>query len=146
MISLGAEREEPLLFTREAARPVANPSEAAIVRGLAKLDRVGKSSYATVTAPDGSYVQTAGGNLTCLLERHSAEGQHFRANHASPRVSFPDGTVFSFRAGNIPLMHDEWFLIEEVTEAFVAFLTGQPFPSSIRWRNVTDVIGLGPSS
>jgi hypothetical protein len=46
----------------------------------------------------------------------------------------PDGTILVFRAGNIPMRSDEWFMSDQVVEIFLAFLNGKPFPSSIYWR------------
>jgi hypothetical protein len=46
----------------------------------------------------------------------------------------PDGTILVFRAGNIPMRSDEWFMSDQVVEIFLAFLNGKPFSSSIYWR------------
>jgi hypothetical protein len=40
--------------------------------------------------------------------------------------------------GDVFLRQEEYFRIHQVTEAFLAFLHGQPFPDYIQWRDVTD--------
>ncbi len=31
---------------------------------------------------------------------------------------------------------DEWFLYEQVSDIFIAFVTGTPFPDDVQWRAV----------
>jgi hypothetical protein len=83
----------------------------------------------------GNYVQVAGGGVTCMIEHFKIDGgRRWRASHDKPSPVRPDGTILVFRAGNIPMRSDEWFMSDQVVEIFLAFLNGKPFPSSIYWR------------
>ena len=39
-----------------------------------------------------------------------------------------------FRAGNIPMLSDEWFMADQVVATFAALQSETPFPSYVRWR------------
>jgi len=130
-----------VIFEREGAASITNPTAARLVSELKKLKSYGKSSFASLTRPDGSYVQVAGGGVGCMLEwRDTRTNTQSRAFVESPTVPFEDGTELTFGGGRIPLRRDEWLNIARVTEVFVAFLAGEPFPPSIRWRDISDIL------
>ena len=132
-----------MVFEREGSPPQENLSPQRLTQGLSKLKSYGKSSFASITRPDGSYLQVGGGGTTCLLEWRDAEkGRHLRGFVEDPTVPFEDGTELSFGGGRIALQRDEWLKIELVTEAFVAFSAGEALPPSIHWRDVSEVLGL----
>nr|CUV16971.1 conserved protein of unknown function [Ralstonia solanacearum] len=127
-------------FEAENKPAIDAPTTAQIRRGIQSLKSYGPSSFASLIGDTGSYVQVAGGRVTCMVERYDAEtGRHFRAFHDRPSPVYPDGTILSFGAGNIPMKADEWFLAQQVVELFIAFLQDQPFPEYVRWR---EVLGL----
>jgi hypothetical protein len=132
-----------MILEREGAAPVTNPSPSRLVRELEKLESYGKSSFASLTGLDGSYVQVAGGGVGCMLEwRDTSTSTHRRAFLEVPAVPFQDGTELTFGGGTIALRRDEWLNIRIVIEAFTAFAQGEAFPASIRWRDMSDVVGL----
>jgi hypothetical protein len=121
-------------FDRENKVPVENPTEKQIRRQLG-YKKGGDNTFAILSATDGSYVQMLGGGVACCLEwRDVQTGRHFRAFQATPRVPWKNTT----RLGSILLQPREFFFIEQVADAFVAFLRGQPFPPEIKWRDITD--------
>jgi hypothetical protein len=143
--SRDAFREARLRLEVEGRAPVDDVSEAAITTALRGLRSYGPASYASLTRSDGDYVQVAGGGVSCMMERReAATGRQFRAYKDRKHPVFVDGTILSFRGGEIPLMSDEWFNIADVKEAFLAFLSGAEFPPSVRWRDISTL--LSPST
>lgn len=95
----------------EGKAAVQGPTESQIKRAIKALRSYGPSSYASLTDVHGNYVQVAGGGVTCMVERYDvASHKRFRASHGDPNPTRPDGTILSFRAGNIPMRSDEWFM------------------------------------
>ena len=92
-----------------------------------------KSSFASLTREDGSYVQVAGGPGLFLLEYKDAAGQR-RAFQANPVAPHPDGTTLECSAGSIPMKQADWFLRDQVAEIFLAFSAGHPWPAYVQWR------------
>lgn len=130
-------------FERENARPIDHPSAKRIENELKRLRSYGPSSFASLTRSDGSYVQVAGGGVTCLVERRDTQSRrHFRAFTPSPSVRFEDGTLLEFRGGRVALQRDEWFDAIKAAEIFVAFLEERPYPPEIGWRDVSATLGL----
>jgi hypothetical protein len=129
-----------VLLEREGSHNFKDPSEARIRLELKRLYGYGKSSIAYLSAEDGSYVQVAGGNIACVLEWRRPDGRHFRASQPDAKHPFPDGTPLQYSGGRIPLLRHEWFFIEQVADAFVAFRFGRPFPEYISWRDVTEEV------
>jgi hypothetical protein len=114
---------------------IGRPTESQINKSINALKSYGPSSYASLTDDYGNYVQVAGGGATCMVEWYDAQQQRrFRASHSNPNPVRPDGTILSFRAGNIPLRSDEWFTSDQVVATFIAFLRGEPFPEYLVWR------------
>lgn len=112
------------------------PNKLHITRSIKSLRSYGPSSFASLTASDGSYVQVAGGGVSCMIERYDAgKGRRFRAFHDKPSPVRPDGTILSFCAGNISMRSDEWFMASQVIEVFVAFMNGENFPEYLHWRD-----------
>ena len=120
---------------------IENPSEKEVRSAISALRSYGPSSFASVTDETGSFLQVGGGGVTCLLERRdAATGQHFRGHHEKSSKVFPDGTILAFGANKIRMAANEWFDQTMVAEAFAAFVRGEQLPTSIKWREVTDVL------
>ena len=117
---------------RSGCKPIHSPTEKQISRALSLT----KSSFASITASDGAYIQVGGGPGLFILEYQNLQGKHFRAMQNSPVVPFPDGTIISFTGNQIALAQNEWFLIKQVTEIFSAFAAGQVFPSFVEWKEL----------
>jgi hypothetical protein len=132
-----------MTFEREGTLPLSDPTATRLTSELKKLKSYGKSSFASLTGADGSYVQVAGGGVGCMVEwRDTGTNRHWRACVKEPTVSFEDGTELIFGGGRIPLRRDEWLNVRMVTEIFVCFLDGRPFPNAIAWRDMSEVVGL----
>lgn len=130
-----------LVFEREKAASIVDPTAAQIVRELRKLRSYGPSSFASLTRSGVAFVQVAGGGAGCMLERRDlGSGKIFRAWQEPPVVPFDDGTVLSFTGGEVRLNKGEWFRIDQVIEVFTAFNRDEPLPEYIRWRDVTDIL------
>jgi hypothetical protein len=114
---------------------LSSPTVGQIERTILGLRSNGKHSFASITAPDGTYLQVAGGGTTCLLERFDAIAK-LRCRAFTSRIHpvLPDGTILVFRAGKMPMRSDEWLMASEVVRAFCFFRAGEPLPESILWR------------
>src|SRR4051812_25653919 len=106
-----------MVLEREGCKPVVSPTGAQIQRALSLT----KSSFASLTSEDGSYLQVAGGPGVFALELRNTAGQHFRARQQQPVVKFEDGTTLMFSGGSLHLKQAEWFLIHQVAEVFRCF-------------------------
>ncbi|WP_175759269.1 hypothetical protein [Burkholderia ambifaria] len=114
---------------------IAAPTATQVSRAIKSLRSYGPSSYASLTNENGSYVQIAGGGVTCMVEHFDAETQaRSRAFHDRHNPVCPDGTILVFRAGNIPMRSDEWFISTQVIDIFTAFLNSTAFPVYVHWR------------
>jgi hypothetical protein len=131
-----------LFFERQNGKFIDDPSEKRVRLELSRLRSYGKSSFASLTSSDGSFVQVAGGTVNCALEWRDEKGHHhYRGYQDPPKVPHPDGTLLMFGGGTIRLNRNEFFFIEQVTEVFLAFLAGHPFPSWVKWREITEELG-----
>jgi hypothetical protein len=129
-------RYSEMLLQIEGKAEIREPSESQIRRVIKSLRSYGPSSYASLTDADGTYVQVAGGGVTCMVERYDAASQkRLRAFHDKPSPVYPDGTILSFRAGKLQMRSDEWFMSTQVAGIFVAFLKGGEFPQYVSWRD-----------
>lgn len=131
-----------MIFERENAKPIYDPSDKILARELNKLRRYRNSSFAYLTDKDGSYVQVAGSGVCCLLEKRNINQKHYRAYQNPPIVppDFKDGTILVFSGGEIPLNRNEWFKMEQVIEAFCAFNKRSQFPEYIKWKEITSIV------
>jgi len=119
----------------EGKPAIENPKPSQIRKVISSLRSYGLSSYASITNSQGSYLQVAGGGVTCLLEiYHSDTGKRFRAFGDTKNKVFPDGTLLVFRAGKIAMQSDEWFMADKIAEVFCNFLEGKELPEDIHWR------------
>ena len=124
-----------MLLTCEGKPSVQNPKPSQIRMVLRALRSYGPSSYASLTDDAGSYVQVAGGAASCLLELYKVDtGKRLRAYGDVRNKTRPDGTLLVFRAGEIPMMADEWFMADQAADAFCCFLEGKEFPAGFHWR------------
>jgi hypothetical protein len=122
-------------FEREGKSEIQGVMPKRLLQELSRLRSEGPSSFASLTAPDGSYVQAAGGPFLFFVEHRSSDPPaHYRAWQSSPVVSFANGTLLSFSAGRVALQQDEWFTKPQVIEVFSAFLSGSSFPAFVSWR------------
>ncbi|EDN70227.1 hypothetical protein BGP_1974 [Beggiatoa sp. PS] len=120
--------------------PIKNVSKKQVIRALKGLRSYGPSSFAVLNTDDGSYIQVAGGGVTCLLEkRETSTGKHYRAYHDFPSTPFPDGTILSFSGSRIVMRNNEWFNIEQIIEVFVTLLNQQNMPEFVKWQDITEI-------
>jgi hypothetical protein len=125
----------------EKKASVTAPNEKKVRSVIKSLRSYGLSSFATLVDDDGSYVQVAGGGVTCMLEwRDIQTGRHCRAYHDTQSKVFHNGTLLVFGGGRIPMNSNEWFMADKATEVFLAFLNSRKFPDDVRWRDITSVI------
>ncbi|MGN8064929.1 hypothetical protein ACTJK4_25045 [Ralstonia sp. 22111] len=119
----------------EGKASLSNPTAAQIARAIRSLKSYGRSSYASLTNESGSFVQVAGGGVSCMVELFDLPTKvHSRAFHDKPSTVRPDGTILVFGGGNLPMRSDEWFIANQVAEIFLAFRVNDPFPSYVSWR------------
>jgi hypothetical protein len=118
-----------MIFVRENCKPIAKPSADRLRKEIALV----KSSFASLTRDDGSYVQIAGGPGLFLLEHRGAPG-HRRAYQENPVSPHPDGTTLECSAGSIPMNRADWLLRDQVAEVLLAFSLGSAWPTYVKWR------------
>jgi len=124
-----------MMLEVEGKAGISNPTAAQIARAIRSLRSYGRSSYASLTNESGSYVQVAGGGVSCMVELFVVPTEvRSRAFHDKPNAARPDGTILVFGAGNLPMCSDEWFMANQVVEIFLAFHANTPFPSYVGWR------------
>jgi hypothetical protein len=121
-----------MIFQREGCKPRSNPSAKQLALELKRA----KSSFASLAAENGSFVQVAGGPGLFVIEYRDSSGQHFRGFQDAPVASHPDGTLLQTSAGSISMARSDWFLIGQVLEAFLSFLNSAPWPSNFHWREL----------
>ena len=125
----------------EGRKPIEAASEGDVTRTLRSLRSYGPVSFASLTDEEGDYVQVAGGGIGCMLEkREAATCRHLRAYGPSAHPVYSDGTRLAFAGGEVPLRSDEWLKIGDVEQVFLAFLTQEPLPAHVLWRDISDVL------
>ncbi|HEX7694334.1 MAG TPA: hypothetical protein VF409_07580 [Sphingomonas sp.] len=130
-----------IILEGENLAAVSQASEEDVRKAVKAL--VPGTSFLSLTREDGSYVQAAGGRPWCVVEyRDVPNRQHLRAYQHTPQPKYKDGAKIRTGAGDIALRHDEWFLLKDAAEIFVAFLRGQPFPDRVQWRPLTGMPNL----
>lgn len=112
---------------------------------LGELRSYGPSSFAILTDDGGSYVQVAGGKVTCVLEyRNLNEKKHFRAYLKKAKVPHEGTLTLMFGGGHMTMEPNEVLFIEDVILVFKAFFNHKPFPEEILWRDISNMFeGLG---
>jgi hypothetical protein len=114
--------------------PVADVTAAELRRRLGRK-KGGDNSFVILERDDGSYVQMIGGGVACCLEwRDTTTRRHHRAFVNPPKVPWQHES----KLGQTSLQPGEYLFIEDVVEAFCAFLTGGAFPDQLKWRDVTE--------
>jgi hypothetical protein len=82
-----------LLFEREHKKPIENISEKQLRRQLVFKNSGGDTSFAILSAEDGSYVQMLGGGVICCLEwRDLSQKKHFRAYREKASVPWKENS------------------------------------------------------
>lgn len=122
-----------MIFERDGVKPISNVSEKQIRRNLKFV----RGTFANLTSETGAYIQVAGWQSQCSLERRDSDGRQFRAFQEPAVVPYDSETQHSCSCGLITLRPTEYFRMAQVVDAFVAFLNGSPFPVDIKWREVT---------
>jgi hypothetical protein len=127
-----------MIFQRENCKPIDAPSERKLALELSRT----RMSFATLGAKTGQYVQVAGGPGLFLLERHEADGTHYRAFQKTPVASHPDGTKLMFSGGSVSMAQRDWFLLQQVIEVFGAYVAGRELPTFVQWNKVEFNTGI----
>lgn len=121
--------------------PIENVSDAQVQKAIARLKSYGPCSFASLIDKNENYLQVAGGEVTCMLEKRDAVNRrHYRAYQDESSKVFEDGTELVFGGGRIALRADEWFTATQIEETFLAFLKGNKLPESIKWREITGLL------
>jgi hypothetical protein len=82
--------------------PIATKSFAKIEKELRALKCYGPHSFASLNKPDDSFVQVAGGRVTCVLEmREMPSEKLWRAYMDEPRVPFKGLQTLMFGGGRL---------------------------------------------
>ena len=126
----------------EGLSPLSNPTEDDVRQAVLGLARSG-TSFVSLADETGNYVQVAGSRPWCVLERRQvAPPLHERAFQETPSPKYADGAKISTGVGDIIMKSDEWFLLKDAADVFVAFLNRQAPPVQIQWRSLNEMLGL----
>jgi hypothetical protein len=129
-----------MILEVEKKSPVAAKGFAKIEKELRALKSYGPHSFASLNKPDGSFVQVAGGRVTCVLEmREMPSAKLWRAYMDEPRVPFEGLQTLMFGGGRLEVDPGEILFIDDVVCAFKAFFLHQAFPDKIKWRNMSGI-------
>ena len=100
-------------------------------------------TFATLTQPNGDYIQFAGSRPWCLIEQRSqTPPSHSRAFRRTPNPKYKDGAKLRTGAGDITMKHDEWFLLKDAAAIVEAYQAGADFPKAVEWRSMNELLGL----
>lgn len=121
-----------MIFQRENCKPIDAPGERKLTLELSRT----RMSFATLSTEENQYIQVAGGPGLFMLERHEADGTHYRAFQMAPVVSHPDGTELMFSGGRVSMAQCDWFLLKQVVDVFVAYAARHDLPADLQWRKI----------
>jgi len=139
---LGRPKPKEMVLEVEGRNSIVNPTEDQVVSAISELRSHGPS-FASLTDERGNYVQVAGGRPWCMVEwRQVKPLVHSRATSEGVRRPYEDGAMLNFSAGPIPLRSDEWLLLKQASEIFVAFLRRETLPASVQWRSINSTLGI----
>ncbi len=129
-----------MLLVVEGKRPEQVREFAKVEAALRELDSYGPHSYASLTRQDGSYIQVAGGEQKCLIEKRDiVDNTHWRA-HLAKAISPSDvPQVLKFGGGQMTMAAHEIFFIEDVISVWRSFFYTEPFAADIIWRQMTEI-------
>jgi hypothetical protein len=129
-----------MILEVEKKQPVQVKKFAQVEKELRALKSYGPHSFASFTRGDGTYLQVAGGRVTCALElREQPEGRHFRAYLVGSSARSKTQQTLMFGGGMLQLEYDEVLFIDDVIVAFRAFFNSEPFPDEMKWRDVSKI-------
>jgi hypothetical protein len=139
----GSQPDQPdrpsMTIEGEKLDAIINPTEEQVRQVVLGLNRM-ETSFVSLTDESGNYIQVAGSRPWCVLERRSvAPMLHERAFQHTPTPKYNDGAKIRTGAGEITLQHDEWFLLKDAAEVFVAFLNRETVPSQVQWRSLNEM-------
>lgn len=130
-----------MILEVEKKQPIQVRDFSKVEKALRALKSYGPHSFASLTREDGTYLQVAGGRVTCALEmRVQPDHKHFRAYLETPRARSRDQQILMFGGGHVQMKYDEVLFIDDVLVAFKAFFDSEPFPGNIKWRDMSEVL------
>lgn len=127
-----------MIFQREGCSIINSPSKKMIEQQLKKMKSAGPSSFASLKAIDGSYLQIAGGPQLFAVEYRDKNGCHYRGYQETSSIPFPDGTELSFSAGTLTLNQNEWFQAPQVAELLSSFVAKPEKPELCGWSELDE--------
>jgi hypothetical protein len=131
--------EPVMILESEGVAPISHPSVDQVRQAVLGLSRM-RPSFVALTDEVGNYVQAAGDRPWCVLERRRVEPLlHQRAFQHTPIPKYKDGAKISTGAGEITMKFDEWFLLKDAAEVFVAFLHREAEPPQVQWRSLNEM-------
>lgn len=126
-----------MTFEIEKNNPLKIEKFSQIEKKLRSLRSYGPRSFAILSKEDGSYIQVAGGGVTCVLElRDAKKNIQERAYLLQSRVPFSGEQTLVFGGGKITMDPNEILFIGDVIEVFKSFFYNKPFPENIHWKKL----------
>jgi len=127
----------------EGDRVIEGVTEQQLRAAISALRNQGPWSFAILTDEEGNYIQIAGGDAGCTIERRQLKPlYHMRAYREDPGDGHKDGDKLKSGAGDIELKHDEWFTKDEALAVFIAFHERASYPEFVCWRSMNQMFGL----
>lgn len=125
----------------EGRKPVYTSSFRQVEKSLRRLRSYGPNSFANLTKEDGSYLQIAGGGVTCVLEMHEMPGgKHWRAYLDKPKVPFEGQQKMMFGGGEITMEADEILFIDDAITIFKCFFDETMDLCGVGWRDMSHLL------
>lgn len=129
-------------FESQSGRVMRNPSPDSLDHLLSLLDGV-DNSYASLTTPDGSYVQTGGGpeKFTVEIRETGVAGgfRHFKA-FLPKRNTQP--SYLSIGGATVTVKFNEILDLPMVSSIFQTFRESQTLYDGVSWQDITSTFGL----
>ncbi|HZZ73556.1 MAG TPA: hypothetical protein VFE24_14985 [Pirellulales bacterium] len=126
-------------FESEAGRSIENPAEADLNRLLGELNG-SSNSYASLTMPDGSYIQAGGGPSEFTVEvRNIRSGDsfvHWKAGRKNGRVSERQLLI---GGASVTVGENQILDLATVQQLFSSFQREQTLDGSMQWRDISSM-------
>ena len=129
-----------MLLEIENQKPTHVKDFGKIEKALRGMKKLGPYSFVILTAQDGSYLQVAGWDKTCVIElRDHNSGKHYRGYSKQARGAQTMRHTLGLGGGNLTVASDEVFELDQVVAAFSAFFERRDFSEELAWRDMSQM-------
>jgi hypothetical protein len=124
-------------YESESGESVENPSEADLDRLLGQLDG-NANSFASLTTPNGNYIQVGGGPDQFTVEiREVQQGDSFRQLKAGLKSGQSDERHLTIGGASVSVMSNQVLDLSTARQLFRFFLRQNAADPSVAWQDIT---------